>query len=128
MANMTLPIVGAFYRPPAQLVCNLLPIGQPLVLYAEPDNQFDANAVAVWLLTETLNDATKEALGEELPSAGLELEQFLAQPMWHLGYVPKEFAANLKADGIVVNEIALDAKFATTTTGKPAVVFDATPA
>lgn len=123
MSYTTMPIVGAFFRPPAKLVCNTLPIGQPLVLYAEPDNAFDANAVAVWLITETLGDTVKEALEAALPSSGLTLEQFLAQAMWHLGYIPKELAARLKAEEVVVNEVPLDVTFTTSAPGKPAVRF-----
>ena len=123
MSYTIMPIVGAFYRPPAKLVCELLSVGQELVLYAEPDNEHDTNAVAVWLMTDTIGEATKEALAERLPEHGLTLEQFLAQPEWHLGYIPKELAAQLKATGTVEDGLAVPVTFSTLVTGKPAVHF-----
>ena len=123
MSYATMPIVGAFYRPPAALVCSLLPVGQELVLYAEPQNEHDANAVAVWLMTDNIAEATQAALEERLPEHGLTLEQFLAQDEWHLGYIPKELAAQLKATETVIDGTPLNVTFATSATGKPAVRF-----
>ena len=43
----TLPIVGAFYRPPAEAILKVLPVGAKLSLFAEPENpvvsQFEYN-------------------------------------------------------------------------------------
>ena len=126
MPHSTMPIVGAFYRPPAALICDKLPSGTPLWLYAEPTNDYDANAVAVWLNANDVSEAAQAALEERLPDFGLTLEDFMAQEEWHLGYIPRALAAELKASGTIEDDIPFAVTFTTSNTGKPMVRF-ATP-
>jgi hypothetical protein len=123
MSYSTLPLVGSFFRPPAQLVCDSLPIGAKLFLCAEPDNQFDANAVAVWIVSEDIPASAHHKLEVELPKFGLTLDQFLAQEQWHLGYVPKNFAAQLRAQNVVPLDSILDVEFGLASNGKPQIKF-----
>jgi hypothetical protein len=95
MPTNTLPIVGAFYRPPAKALIEALSIGTPLQLIAEPDNQYDPNAIAVYLCTTDIPDNAYDKLEEILPPYGYSLEQVMNEEYWHLGYVPKELAAKL---------------------------------
>jgi len=48
MTKLTIPLVGAGFRPPAKQVLTVLPLGFELSLKAEPDNEYDPNAVAVF--------------------------------------------------------------------------------
>ena len=47
MRTLTTPIVGAHFRPPAKQLLEVLPIGTPMLLRAEPDNPYDENAIQV---------------------------------------------------------------------------------
>jgi hypothetical protein len=118
------PIVGAFYRPPAKLICESLPVGTPLFLSAEPDNAYDPNAIAVWVLSEEIPPSAHLKLEVELPNFGLDLDTFLAADQWHLGYVPKELAKLLKQDGIVTNDSALVGHFTLSNAGKPQIMIE----
>lgn len=103
-------IVGAFYRPPAQLIINALSPDTKLFLRAEPTNQYDPNAIQVLVKTENLSNC-HDALIEELAKKGLELNQILEQPEWHLGYVYKEIASELKLHHIITDDEELEGKF-----------------
>lgn len=118
MPYVTLPIVGAYFRPPAALVLASLPIGAPLFLSAEPDNAYDANAVAVWVLSETIPPSAHANLELKLPDFGFTLDSFLAVEQWHLGYMPKEFAARLKAERVIGNDDTIVGTFTMSNSGK----------
>jgi hypothetical protein len=118
MPHSILPIVGGYYRPPAALVLASLPIGAPLFLCAEPDNAVDPNAVAVWILSETIPASAHANLEARLPDFGFTLDSFLAVEQWHLGYIPKDFAARLKAEGVVGNYDTIVGAFAILNAGK----------
>lgn len=119
MSYETLAIVGAFYRPPAQIILRGLPIGAALFLAAEPDNPKDPNAVAVWVASEEIPASAHTFLEEELPKVGLDLETLLAQEQWHLGYIKKEIAAQLRFSAVVGEDEILRGAFATDPAGKP---------
>lgn len=97
----TFPIVGMKFRPPAQALINSFAIGVPLTVIAEPENPYDPNAIAIWFYTKDLPEASKEALTETLPNSGWTIERVLDQEVFHLGFIPKEMAADLKASGAV---------------------------
>ena len=82
------PIVGAQFRPPAKALLAALPQGTPLRLQAEPDNEYDSLAVAVWLDSEAIPASCHEELKLHLAGYGFDLEQVLTQPSWHLGFIP----------------------------------------
>ena len=127
MAGNTFPIVGAFYRPPAKALIEALAVGTPLMLLAEPENEFDKNAVAVWLKSSDIPEASKEKLEESLPPFGFDMEKITAQDSWHLGYIPKEMAAMLRSSGAVGTEEPVNVTFSTSTTGAPRVRFEEAP-
>jgi hypothetical protein len=127
MSPRTFPIVGAFYRPPAQALLAVLPIGTPLTLIAEPDNPYDPNAIAVWLKSKDIPISAHSSLENTLPPFGFDLDQICAQENWHVGYIPKEMAAALRANGIVEPENEVEVSFAVAANGSPRVAFVEAP-
>jgi len=121
MSTNTLPIVGAFYRPPAKALLDALPIGTPLYLLAEPDNQYDPNAVAVYLRSSDIPPQSQDKLMETLPPFGFDLETILLQDSWHLGYIPKEMAKVLRETGQILDEAPIDVSFSTSASGAPRI-------
>lgn len=91
----TYPIVGAHFRPPAKGILEGLPSGAALTLRPEPDNLFDPNAVMVIVRSGDVPATAHERLAGILPLWGSSLDDFLAQPEWHLGYVPRTRACDL---------------------------------
>jgi hypothetical protein len=78
-----------------------MPIGTPLFIIAEPDNQYDPNAIAVWVETKDIGPQMQQSLEPELGPFGFDIEQILTQDAWHLGYVPKEMAAKITSQGVL---------------------------
>jgi hypothetical protein len=101
MPQHNCPIVGAFFRPPAKALLASLPFGQALTVRAEPDNQHDVNAIAIWLESENIGDASQAELLESLPGFGIDLNQIMSEMEWHLGYIPRGIAAILKERSVV---------------------------
>lgn len=88
MAKYTTLIVGAHFRPPAKQVLAVLAAGAALRLEEENDNPYDAEAIKVFVSTDEIPPNQYKTLDEELPNAGLTLEQLMSTgPVW-LGYVP----------------------------------------
>lgn len=123
MSYERMPIVGAFYRPPAKLLLEVLAVGTPLLLLAEPDNPADRNAVAVWIKTEDIPSTAYGTLEENLPQFGFDLQGVLNTPSWHLGYIPKNFAVQLKDAFVVVEGQELAGTFGTNPKGEPRFIF-----
>ena len=119
----TMPIVGAFYRPPAQALLDAIAVDTPLLLVAEPENQHDPNAIAVWLGSDNIPETAYVRLKENLPSSGFSLEGVLAEPVWHLGYIPRALAAELKAANVLGEHNELAVTFAVSGKGEPRVKF-----
>lgn len=97
--SITTQIVGAHFRPPAKALLACLPAGHPLALRPEPTNEWDENAVQVLLLSASLQPLLAEPffrdeLERQLSGQGFDLEQVLAEPEWHLGYLPKAAKGN----------------------------------
>jgi hypothetical protein len=90
------PLVGAHYRPPAKALLQVLPAGCDLVLTPEPDNPFDANAVMVSVATAAVPAAQHDVLRTLAAGYGFELDEVLARPEWHLGYIARGQAAELQ--------------------------------
>lgn len=127
MSYERLPIVGMFFGPqhgsPSPALVNALAVGTPLWLIAEPDNPADTNAIAVYVKSADLPEASYASLEESLPPFGFSLEQILAQEEWHCGYIPKNFAAQLREQEIVQISIPVEVHFGTNPKGDPRVVF-----
>ena len=89
---MQYAVVGAYFRPPAKAILQVLPTGTPLVLRPEPTNQYDANAIQVIVAT---SDIPQDDLEAAVCGYGFTLEEVLAKPEWHLGYIPRVDAVDL---------------------------------
>ena len=82
------PIVGMSHRFPAQAVMNYLPADTPLYLVREPGNQYDVNAIQVWVknAAEAFGDnEVIEALHVMCTEQGKETPDFTVPFM--LGYI-----------------------------------------
>ena len=119
----TFPIVGMKFRPPAQVLINSLAIGVSLTVMAEPENTYDPNAIAVWLYTKDIPEASQEALKETGPTAGWPFARLMAKEVFHLGYIPREMAAELKASDAIRNNEPQAATFAVSAWGQARVRF-----
>lgn len=83
-------IVGAFFRPPAKAILECLPAATPLVLRAEPTNEYDANAIKVCISTADIPPTALAAMEADLSGFGFAIDDILAQEEWHLGYIPRQ--------------------------------------
>lgn len=122
--QLQFPIVGAFFRPPAQAVLDVLPIGAELWLEAEPLNPYDENAVKVLIdfdVEMNLPDDSpaKIALAERLPNYGYSYDELLEAGRLHLGYLPRTDVAGLRRNGIIPDEGLVRAEFCVGLDGKP---------
>jgi len=127
MSQRTFPIVGAFYRPPAQTLLSVLPVGTPLTLMAEPDNPYDPNAISVWLKSKDIPISAHAELENTLLPFGFDLDQICSQEDWHIGYIPKEIAAVLRANGVIEPGNEVEVSFAVAPNGSPRVAFAEAP-
>lgn len=128
-ATHVLPLVGAYYRPPAKAILAVLPLDAPLMLRPEPDNPGDANAVAVLVSTSTIPDTLHNDLADAARPFGYDLEAILAAPQWHLGYIPAVAAAHIQpllisAIDTAEPGVCWPATLQFAADGKPAVKFD----
>lgn len=89
--NLIFEIKGAFYRRPAIWILKVLPINTPLILYTEPWNTHDSNAIGVWIKK---SDIPLDKLHSDT-AANIEYNSNLE---FHLGYIPAVDAAQLKFD------------------------------
>lgn len=127
MGTNTFPIVGCFYHPPAKALVEAIAVGTPLQLIAEPDNPADVNAVAVWLHSADIPTSAYDRLEETLPPFGYSLKQVLNEEDWHLGYIPRETAAQLRGYGVVGTDEPVEVTFSTSASGAPRVRFAEAP-
>jgi hypothetical protein len=89
-------IVGAHYRPPAQAILEVLPIGAKLILRQEPDHpKTRANAIGVWIKTEEFLKVDKRELISALASSGFTLDEVCDLTEHQLGYIPAIFAEKM---------------------------------
>ncbi len=90
MKNLTLPLVGAHFRPPAKQILAHLPGGTPLILWPEPTNPYDHKAIKVLCqLQSTLPILQYPLLETALEGTGFDLMELLRSPdLIHLGYLP----------------------------------------
>jgi hypothetical protein len=89
MTEMLVPLVGMYWRPPAQLIVDNLPGGSNLILDPEPNNDKDPNAIRVMVRTEDL-DFSKEIeqeIRDKLIGYGVTWDDFKGQEFAHLGYI-----------------------------------------
>lgn len=119
---MTIPIVGAFHRPPAKAIQDSLPLGHPLELVAEPDNPYDENAVMVLVTTESLANLDPGILAHmrsQVESFGYDLDAIIEDLLnVQLGYIPRVMTHEVLPRLV---EGKLPAKVTFTSAGKPGV-------
>jgi HIRAN domain len=124
LQSHTYPIVGAFYRPPASAILGVLPVGTKLTLKAEPTNEVDPNAIAVYIETSEIktivaNEAAEKLLASEALNSGISLDDILSNASsYHLGYIPRAIAAKIKLNSDT------PAKFTTSLDGRASVIFN----
>jgi hypothetical protein len=94
---MIYPIVGAHFHRPAKAILAVLPIGTLLDVIPEPDNEYDPNAIAIWVKSDQIPREAAGELDNLSKGYGFNAEEIL-QPgdMWMLGYIPREIAAKLQ--------------------------------
>lgn len=124
MPTYQCPLVGAFYRPPAQAILKVLPSACPLLVQPEPENPHDPNAIAIWVATTSIPEAAYGPLEETAGGFGFSLDDILAALSWHLGYIAKEYAAALV--DMVNSEATTRATLSFDTKGKPQVLLEIT--
>lgn len=127
MSTNSFPLVGAYHWPPAQALIDALAVDTPLTLWAEPTNQYDPNAIAVFLKSSDIPTGAYDRLAETLPPHGTSLDEVLAQELWQLGYIAKAFAAELKLREIVKDDEPVTVSFALNPQGQPRVRFAEAP-
>lgn len=120
MSSLRIPLVGAFYRPPAKSILQASPSGMRLYLIPEPQNEYDQNAIAVNIRVSELPADRMEVLRDLLPSQGFEWEEIAQIDSVHVGYVKKEWAAEIKQGGWPIGAARLDYS----ADGKPQIVME----
>jgi hypothetical protein len=130
MNDLTVPIVGAKHRPPAQCVLNSLPQGQILRLEPEPTNIYDPKAIRVLVATAELGEASWANIEQTIGGSGYTLAQVRSTPIIFLGYIPNSDGpvcarwgwkgnrevAELVGEGLFTD---LDVRLGFTTEGQP---------
>jgi hypothetical protein len=117
-------IVGAHFRPPAKAILGSLGANCPLAIVPEPHNQYDSNALAVFVATSDIMNpehCDTEQLELLLPNMDSSMDHIQSQEGWHLGYIPRDEAAvwaPLMGGKQIPGKLGFNVK------GEPAVVFD----
>lgn len=95
LKTKTYPIVGIHYRPPAETLVGSMKAGTRLWLVAEPFNEHDKNAIAVWCDLEAALESNHvvEAL------AKTQNTDWMGKKSIQIGYLPRPAAAYLKSKG-----------------------------
>lgn len=93
--TITAEIRGMFAKRAAKAILASLPTGATLQLQREPSNQYDANAILVWVSPTEVPPEQRQELELALAGHGLTLEDFDQAPEWCLGYIGKEWAIGL---------------------------------
>lgn len=123
MTTHTVTIVGAKYRRPALALLEALPHRASLILRREPENVYDANAIQVLVKTSVLSEIPLDHLEICLASSGFEVAELYEQDIWHLGYVPRDYAAKL-APYMSLDDLAAELTFSPS--GAPCATFEGT--
>ncbi len=87
MTEISAPLVGAHFRPPAEIVLKYLPAGATLSLDPEPENPYDEQAVRVLVSPSELPLPIDLELETDLPNFGTDVEELLQLEEIWLGYI-----------------------------------------
>ena len=117
MSDETAPLVGAFHRPPAKAILQVLPGGAALRLECEPTNQYDPNAIKVLVAVSEIPPDQHETLKLLAAGYGWDIDDILAQEEWQLGYIAAKRAMDLcwRVEKIAASTLSFDSA------GKPLV-------
>ena len=115
ITTLTGLLVGMHFRPPAKLILETLKSGTELQLVHEPDNEYDQNAVKVFVRLGEVPESQHVRLEAELPGFGWDIETFKARAevgeAIMLGYIAASKNKALKEDPLLVsNEAFLSAQ------------------
>lgn len=124
MPRFQVPLVGSYYYKPATALLQSVPSGTPLDLRPEPFNQYDENAVAVWLSPSHIPVVQRGLLEPILAGFGFSLEELLEEGPRQVGHLAKEFAAQLQSP-IILGKLS-SAILTFTGSGKPQVIVELT--
>ena len=92
---MSLPIVGAHFRPPAKALLSILPTGTALLARPEPENEHDPNAIMVVLLTSSIPHSHAPAIATAVAGYGFSSDDIFEAAEWHVGYIPAKISVFL---------------------------------
>jgi hypothetical protein len=95
-----------------------------LVLIAEPDNPADPYAVAIFLDASDIPSRCDERLEERLGEFGHTVASIREQGIWHVGYIPKDFAKQLREQETVPVGAEVKGQFSCSQNGAPFVRLD----
>lgn len=128
MSSLSAPLVGMRWHPPALTIVQGLGMDEPLIIKREPENQFDENAIQVFLPEgwpkdnlELANTAAEEATAQGLEAIAEAISY--GAPIF-LGYIraveAKDWARVMDEGG----ETSLEAKLTFSSTGSPQVTIE----
>lgn len=103
-------LVGAHFRPPAKQVLSALAAATPLTLVPEPENPYDAKAIAVFWQSADADPDTQARVIDAMAGTGAE---FAELGLLQLGYVADSDGKACKQYGFPGNReiaIAVEAK------------------
>ncbi len=126
MSQVTAPLVGMHFRPPAKAILQCLPSACPLLVVPEPTNAYDSNALQVFVRSADIPASQHEELASASMFFGHSLEDILAQERWHLGYIKATEALHIapRIQSLFSHEegeIAVKVSLSFDATGKPLV-------
>lgn len=116
---------GMHFYPPAKLLITMLPTGCALQLEREPGNEYDANAIKVWLEPGSIPEEHLAAGGDfefKLAGYGRSLEEFMETPQIMMGHIARELAEHIAP--LLDAGRSASAKFAVSGAGKPQVIVE----
>src|SRR5215470_971521 len=86
-AHLTIPLVGAGFRPPARQIISVLPIGTPLLVHHDLNNEYDSNAVAVHVDMSQYPTSKMYLLIDILAPTSFDASELCAKGPLMLGYL-----------------------------------------
>ena len=87
---LLVPLVGAYFRPPAKLVLESMSVRTPLTLVPEPENPYDELAIGVWVRPQAMNIIAAQDREALFAQSGFPLADLIAQEgLIQLGYLAR---------------------------------------
>lgn len=103
---MIVPILGMQFRPPASGIVKCLPSGYPIVLLAEPGNEYDQLAIRVLVDLRQYPEDLWDRMNEEIAKWDWNAADLCStQAPFMLGYVAKPREPKGKSPGVAVGNV-----------------------